>query len=128
MTDADLSTRKGPLTGSCHCGTVKFKAVLDTANAVRCNCSLCRRKGSIMITVVDGSFELLEGEDALTLYQWNTQVAKHYFCKHCGIYTFHRPRSNPAIYRANAGCFSEIDPLKLDWKLVEGAWLSVESP
>lgn len=112
--------------GSCHCGSVKFSLSTSLEPAVRCNCSLCQRKGIVMVTADDASFELLAGEQALTLYQWNTQVAKHYFCKHCGIYTFHNPRTAPELTRVNAGCLEGVDPLSLEVGLVNGAGLSSE--
>lgn len=80
-----------------------------------------------MVTAEEGSFELLQGEPDLSLYQWNTQIAKHYFCKHCGIYTFHRPRSAPGLTRVNAGCLAGVDPLALDYDLVDGKSLSLEA-
>ena len=35
--------------GSCHCGAVSFQFQCPTIDkAVRCNCSLCKRKGALM--------------------------------------------------------------------------------
>ena len=74
-----------------------------------------------MLAGKEGTFKLLEGEQDLGKYQFNTFVAEHYFCKNCGIYTHHKPRSNPAIFRVNAGCVSGVDIFKLDPKLNDGA-------
>ena len=109
--------------GSCHCGAVKFEVQSTLAPALRCNCSLCRRKGTLMAVVQPEHFKLLGGDDMLTLYQSNTRIAKHYFCKVCGIYTFHRPRSNPNIYRVNVGCLEGVDALALEAGLHDGASL-----
>lgn len=114
--------------GSCHCGVVMFEVRTTLAPARRCNCSLCRRKGAVMASVEAEDFKLLGGEDQLALYQFNTRTAKHYFCKRCGIYTFHRPRMNPAIYRVNVGCLDGVDPLALETELVDGASFSTVSP
>lgn len=46
----------------------------------------------------------------LTLYQFNTNTAKHYFCSRCGIYTHHQRRSNPAEYGVNAACLDGVSP------------------
>jgi hypothetical protein len=70
------------------------------------------------------TFALESGEADLGCYQFNTMTAKHYFCRHCGIYTHHHPRSNPALTRVNAGCLEGVDPLALDWELIDGASLS----
>lgn len=52
-------------------------------------------------------FRLPSGEEALTLYQFNTKTAKHYFCRHCGIKSFCVPRSHPDGYSVNARCLDE---------------------
>ena len=110
-------------TGSCHCGTVKFTVQTTLAPALRCNCSLCKRKGTVMAPVALDHFKLLAGADVLSLYQFNTRVAEHYFCKLCGIYTFHRPRSRRDIYRVNVGCLDGVDALALEVDVHDGAAL-----
>ena len=106
-----METRKG----SCHCGAVKFE--VDLAHGLealrRCNCSLCRRKGAIMAGVPLDRLRVTAGADMLTLYQWNTMTAKHYFCKRCGIYTHHQRRSNPNEYGFNVACLEGVDPFGL---------------
>lgn len=54
-----------------------------------------------------------KGAGELTLYQFNTRVAEHYFCRICGIYTHHRRRSNPSEYGFNVGCLVDVDPFAL---------------
>ena len=112
--------------GACHCGQVKFEieSTLDPSN--RCNCSLSRRRGAVMTRVPEDRFRLLAGEEFLSLYQFNTKVAKHYFCKVCGIYPFHRPRVAPHLYGVNVGCLEGVDPLSLKVGLNDGAAYSVE--
>jgi hypothetical protein len=109
--------------GSCHCGKIRFELVTDLKPALRCNCSICKRKGVPMVTAEEGSFRILDGEDSLGLYQFHTGKARHYFCKNCGIYTFHNPRSNSAITRVNSGCLEGVDPLTLEITLIDGAAL-----
>ncbi|RME41474.1 MAG: GFA family protein [Deltaproteobacteria bacterium] len=107
--------------GSCHCGRVTFELDCDLTTAVRCNCSICRRKGVPMLLAAEGTFRLTKGEDCLSLYQFHTGRARHYFCKVCGVYTHHNPRSNPQQVRVNAGCLEGVDPLALSPKLIDGA-------
>jgi hypothetical protein len=115
-----------PLQGSCHCGTVKFEVRTAVVPAGRCNCSLCRRKGALMTPVFAANqLKILSGEDALTLYRFNTRVAKHFFCKHCGIYPFHQTRKDPQLWRVNIGCLQGIDPYALEVGVADGASLSV---
>jgi len=97
-------------TGRCHCGVVEFEVKL--ANGLeqlrRCNCSLCSRKGAIMAGVPVSDLTVTKGKQALSLYQWNMKIAKHYFCKHCGIYTHHQRRSNPKEFGFNVACLDGI--------------------
>ena len=72
-----------------------------------CNCSMCSRTGYLHLVVKKEQFRLLQGEDALTNYQFNTKTAQHYFCSHCGIKSFYVPRSHPDGYSVNARC---LDP------------------
>lgn len=104
------------LKGSCHCGTVEFEVVLDVPlddpnmKLARCNCSLCKRRQVVMAAVPLSDLRVTKGADKLTLYQWNTKVAKHYFCSVCGIYTHHQRRSDPTVFGFNMACLDGVDP------------------
>jgi len=100
------------LKGTCHCGTVRFHVKLtDGLNtARRCTCSYCRMRGAVAVSASLDDIEILAGADALTLYQFNTMTAKHYFCSKCGIYTHHQRRSNPSQYGVNAACLEGVSP------------------
>lgn len=114
------------LQGSCHCGAVRFEVQTSVTPAARCNCSFCRRKGALMTPAFAASaLTILSGEEALTMYQFNTRTAKHFFCKHCGIYPFHQTRKDPLLWRANIGCLEGVDPYALDATVADGASLSV---
>ena len=94
----------------CHCGSVEaeINAPENLEKILRCNCSLCKRKGAIMSMVKNEDFKITKGEDKLKLYQYHTKVANHYFCTECGIYTHHNPRSAPAMTGFNLGCVDEV--------------------
>jgi hypothetical protein len=116
-------------TGSCHCGAVKFEVTTPLLPATRCDCSLCRRRGALMSpSLPRENLRILSGEDALALYQFNTGVARHYFCKHCGIYPFHQTRADPAKWRVNLGCLDGVDLYGLPFDVANGAALSVVEP
>jgi|TARA_B110000438_G_scaffold298581_2_gene347085 hypothetical protein len=90
---------------SCHCGSVELELLLPNGFELRrCNCSICRRKGAIVGSVLINNLKILKGEDFLSLYQFNTNTAKHFFCSACGIYTHHQRRSNPQEFSFNTGC------------------------
>jgi hypothetical protein len=114
MNDAMETT--GETEGACHCGTVRFRVRLKDGlkTARRCTCSYCRMRGAIAVTADVGAIRFLSGEDALTLYQFNTRTAEHYFCSKCGIYTHHRRRSNPNEYGINAACLAGVSPFDFD--------------
>jgi len=106
--------------GRCHCGKVQFEIQSALEPAKRCNCSLCIRKGAVMTRVPADKFKLVAGEDCLALYQFNTRVAKHYFCKVCGIYPFHRPRTASEFYTINVGCLEGVNALELEVGVSDG--------
>jgi len=103
---------KNQIKGQCHCGKVKFSINCELKELRRCNCSHCRRKGYVMTTVNKDEFNLESGKDYLSIYQWNTKIAKHFFCKICGIYTHHNRRSDPNGAAVNIGCIDAIDPFE----------------
>ena len=100
----------------CHCGAVEAEINLDgdLAKVIKCNCSICKRKGAIMSMVKNEDFKIVKGEDKLKLYQFHSKVAKHYFCSDCGIYTHHKMRSRPDTFGLNVGCIDDIDQFKLE--------------
>lgn len=100
---------------SCHCGAVVLALTLPDGivDPRRCDCSICRRKGAIVAAVPLEGLRIVQGAEALTLYQFNTHVAEHYFCSRCGIYTHHRRRSNPNEYGYNVGCLEGVNPFEL---------------
>lgn len=113
-------------TGSCHCGAVKFEVRTALEPATRCNCSLCRRRGALMSPAFDVSaLHIVEGVAALSLYQFNTRAAQHFFCKVCGVYPFHQTRKDPQAWRVNLGCLNGIDSYALEHTLADGASASV---
>jgi len=101
---------------SCHCGAVQFELSLPNGlvDPRRCDCSMCRRRGAIAASVALDEIKILKGEDSLSLYQFNTHTAKHYFCSKCGIYTHHQRRSNPEQYGFNVACLEGVNPLELE--------------
>lgn len=98
--------------GGCHCGAVKFEARAPARLLVqRCNCSMCARTGFEHLIVAASDFTLLSGQDQLSTYTFNTGVARHLFCKICGIKSFYVPRSNPDGFSVNLRC---LDPVTIE--------------
>lgn len=98
--------------GSCHCGAVAFEVEAPRRfTALRCNCSVCTKSGFLHLIVPKSRFRLVRGEEHLSLYTFNTGVAKHYFCRTCGMKPFYVPRSNPDGIDVNVNC---LDPVPED--------------
>ena len=91
--------------GGCHCGAVAWEADLpDEIVADACNCSICEMTGFVHVIVPASRFRLVQGEEALATYTFNTGTAKHLFCRICGVKSFYVPRSNPDGYSLNLAC------------------------
>lgn len=110
---------------SCHCGQVKFEIESDIAELTTCDCSLCKKKNALMVKVHKDHLTLLSGSEILSEYQWNTRVARHFFCSECGIYTFHRKRSLPDHYGVNIHCLDDFDMEAVPVRATEGKSMSV---
>ena len=110
--DIDAADRQG----GCHCGAVRFRVKLADGlrTARRCTCSYCRMRGAIAVSANLSDIEITQGENTLTLYQFGTKTAKHYFCSVCGIYTHHQRRSNPNQYGINVACLDGVSPFDFD--------------
>ncbi|WP_081996297.1 GFA family protein [Croceibacterium mercuriale] len=98
--------------GKCHCGAVRFEATLtDGFNTIRrCTCSYCRMRGAVAVSAEMGGVRIVQGEEVLTRYQFNTGAANHFFCSRCGIYTHHQRRSNQNQFGVNVACLEGISP------------------
>lgn len=98
------------LNGGCHCGKVRFEVAADADIAADdCNCSICRMSGYLHLLVSKSDFKLLQGEDALENYRFNSGVAQHFFCRSCGIKSFYIPRSHPHGVSVNVNCLDRDD-------------------
>jgi len=110
--------------GSCHCGNVKFSFEHEEiTEGLRCNCSICSRRGAIMGNFVIPPDELkitLKDDDSLGLYEFGDKSAHHYFCKNCGIYPFHQTFRVPDHYRVNLACLDDFETDGLKVGLFDG--------
>lgn len=105
---------------ACHCGSVQFKVQLndDFTSIRRCTCSYCRMRGAVAVTARLDGIDFVTGREFLTLYEFNTKTAKHYFCSKCGVYTHHQRRSNPEQFGVNVACLEGVSPFDFDEVIV----------
>ena len=93
--------------GGCHCRRVVFEVDAPARIVAQdCNCSICRMTGFLHLIVPESQFRLLCDPAELTEYRWNTGVARHLFCRTCGIKSFYVPRSNPDGIDVNVHCIA----------------------
>ena len=107
--------------GGCHCGRVRFEVSAPAAISVaECNCSICAKSAYLHLIVPKSRFRLLRGEESITTYTFNTGVAKHFFCKVCGIKSFYVPRSDPDGVSVNARCLDPGTVTRMDVRPFDG--------
>ena len=110
--------------GGCHCKDVRFTICLDkpieSSNITACNCSMCEKLGYIHIIIAKDLFQLKTDWNDLSNYQFNTKLAKHYFCKTCGIKSFYQPRSHPECWSINARCLDNYSKFELMFDTFDG--------
>ncbi len=102
--------------GGCHCGSVRFTAVLPPppVPALDCNCSICRMTGFLHVVVPHSDVRLDSGRDRLTFYRFGTGAAEHLFCSVCGVKSFYQPRSHPDAWSVNAHCLDQPVELAIE--------------
>ncbi|HEY4014105.1 MAG TPA: GFA family protein [Polyangiaceae bacterium] len=103
-------------TGGCHCGAVRFEAVLDASAGSRCNCSVCTKLAQLGVIVKPAELVLTRGEDSLSFYEWGTKSGRRFFCKHCGISCFgrgHIPEIGGDYASVNLNCLDDFDPAEV---------------
>ncbi len=108
--------------GSCHCGAVTYEVTGEFTEAMRCNCSHCKRKGFLLTFVTVERFLLKSGEENLTTYQFNKKHIDHMFCKTCGVQGFgygHDGNGN-YMYAINTNCLEDLDSYSLPVRDFDG--------
>lgn len=98
--------------GSCHCGKVAFEVEGEVQGAMACNCSMCRRRGSLLWFVPRAQLHLLTPEDAAATYRFNHHVIAHRFCPVCGIHAYGEaihPKTGEPTAAINIRCLDDVD-------------------
>lgn len=110
-------------TGGCQCGKVRYQVQLDLGEVIACNCSRCGRLGSLLAFAPASDFKLESGENAVTPFEFNHHVIKHYFCSTCGIQSYAvgtNPKTGVDMAAVNARCLDGVDVSTLRVKHVDG--------
>ncbi|MDC7676983.1 GFA family protein [Asticcacaulis machinosus] len=110
-------------TGSCHCGKISFEVEGDFKDAIDCNCSYCRRRGSLLAFVGKDALHLKTDPADIETYRFNTMKIAHNFCKVCGVEPYGEgtaPNGKPMI-AVNLRCLPDVDLEKLTINKWNGA-------
>ena len=122
---AEAKSESKTYRGSCHCGNVKYEVQTELGTVMSCNCSICRRKGSLLWAVPREALRV-QGEDNLATYTFNRHVIQHRFCPDCGIGVFGEavdPRSGKPTAAVNVRCLPGVDLESLKITMFDGAGL-----
>jgi len=121
------------VTGSCHCGSIVFKAIADTNKIIICHCQDCQKlSGTSFRTIVmtePNSFTLIKGEPkeyVKTAESGNKRAQG--FCSDCGssLYATGEAKKN-RIHGLRIGVIdqrSELKPSKQIWYKSAQPWLN----
>lgn len=110
--------------GSCHCGRIAFELDADVTDVMDCNCSMCRRRGSLLAFFPRESLRLTTADGDYGTYRFNKEHIAHHFCQTCGVAPFSEgidPRSGTQMAAVNVRCLPDVDLSTLKVKQVDGA-------
>jgi len=109
--------------GGCQCGKVRYEVQMDIAEVIACNCSRCRRLGSLLAFAPVAQFKLLAGEADLKSYEFNRHLIRHQFCSTCGIQSFaigKNPKTGAEMAAINVRCLDGVDADAFKVRKVDG--------
>ena len=114
---------KQTYTGGCQCGKVRFEVAAEIGEVISCNCSRCRRLGSLLAAAAASDFKLLSGDGAMTKFQFNKHLINHYFCATCGIqpYASGKGPGGKDMVMVNVRCLDGVDPEQFKVRKFDGA-------
>jgi len=85
----DRENKTMPFSGSCHCGALAYDVEeAIPRQALECNCSICRRKGSLHHFTTPDRFAFRGTADAISVYTFRKHNVQHKFCRTCGCAPF----------------------------------------
>ena len=114
-----------PIRGSCHCGKIAYSLDAEPTEAIECNCSICRRKGAILVAVAPERFQLATPREDLAVYTFGRHRIRHQFCKRCGCAPFAEGvgADGTALVAVNLRCAEDLDLSTIEITPFDGASL-----
>ena len=109
--------------GNCHCGKIEFQVETDLSDPVRCNCSFCACRGTLLQKVEAGQFTLISGDKDLSNYG-SRDFSDHFFCTTCGVHAFTRStRNDESTVIISIACLHDVDLKTIEPRQFDGARL-----
>jgi hypothetical protein len=72
---------------SCHCGAVKLEIPAAPETVTDCNCSICRRYGTLWAYYSPKHVRIVAREGATDVYVWGDKSIEFHRCHSCGCVT-----------------------------------------
>ena len=109
-------------TGSCHCGGIKFEVEGDFREALACNCSICKRKGSLLGFVPQDKLKMLTPKERMSTYTFNKHIIRHHFCPTCGMHPYaeHTDADGNRSAYINIRCLEDVDITSIPVQAFDG--------
>ena len=109
-------------TGGCHCGAVRYEVDASLDGAIACNCSICQKRGMVLVFTPRSNFKLLSGGDNMSDYRFNTHKIAHMFCKTCGVesFAFANAPDGTEMAAININCLDGIEPREVKARPFDG--------
>lgn len=83
------------LSTTCHCGQVRIEIPRAPATLTNCNCSICRRYGTLWAYFREPEVRVSAPPGGTQTYAWGRKSLEFVRCSHCGCVT-HWQRISPA--------------------------------
>lgn len=108
--------------GSCQCGNIAYEVEADLDQTITCNCSRCKRLGSVLSFAPATDFRLT-ADGPVTEYLFNRKAIKHLFCPTCGIesYALGTSPDGTEVVAINVNCLDGVNARALPSQAVDGA-------
>ncbi len=75
------------LNGSCHCGNVRIDVPARPDTLILCNCSICRRYGTLWAFYPRADVRLTGHPQHTRGYVWGARSIETFHCSQCGCVT-----------------------------------------
>ena len=97
--------------GGCHCGRIAFEVDGNIEQVIECNCSICSKRGYLLLFVPREQLRLATPEADLATYTFKSGNIKHHFCERCGCAPFGVGTDKTGARKAavNVRCLEGID-------------------